>query len=519
MPSIDETDPESICLGVSGGSVVRIPLHYLTRHCIIAGSTGSGKSRAMQLMAEQLADRGISVFVSDVKGDASGFCVPCAETEVPDEHPQWPDEFANRNALAPFKPHALRASYWSVGPRFSAMRFSLQDAGSILLSRLLSLNPTQESHLVLAFSYARKSGLALDDITQLQFVLDEMVRTGQRGISPPSVSVIQRKLAAMEDSGLGRMFGKPSLDLFDLSGLNVLNLSDARKDMSASIAPAFILNKLFNELPEVGDSGRPRFAIFFDEAHYLFKDSNKSLRDLMVTILKQIRSKGVAVFFITQDATDLPEEILSQLSTKIIFSQKTLTEKSNARLRALAKSFPNAGQDFAETLKSLPPGTAIISSLDRGGNQTAPKEVKVFAPASTMEVVPDDVLRKFTDPKLIAKYNQARPAPASKTPLKATIKPEPSPPRELKHPEQKEMARKSIWDGVFSFLLKLLDFLLKALAKIARALIIKPSQNLIKWMFKKPVRIFGFLLFIVLVYFIFVNWPIMVSLLERLKLH
>jgi uncharacterized protein len=472
----------------------------------------------MQLLVEQLADRGISVFVSDVKGDASGFCVPCAETEVPDEHPQWPEELSGRNTLAPFKPHALRAAYWSVGPRFSEMRFSLQDAGSVLLSRLLSLNPTQESHLTLAFSYARKSGLALDDLSQLQFVLDEMVRTGQRGISPPSVSVIQRKLSAMEDSGVARMFGKPSLDLSDLSGLNVLNLSDARKDMSASIAPAFVLNKLFNELPEVGDSGQPRFAIFFDEAHYLFKDSNKSLRDLMVTILKQIRSKGVAVFFITQDATDLPEEILSQLSNKVIFSQKTLTEKGNSRLRALAKSFPNAGQDFAETLKSLPPGTAIVSSLDSGGNQTAPKEVKVFAPASTMEVVPDEVLRKFTDPKLIARYNQARPKTAPKPPAqtKMAVKHEALP---AKSPEQKGTRKgPSFWDGAFNFLLKLLDFLLKASSKVFGALIIRPFQNLIKWMFRKPVRVIYVLLLLLLAYALAVNWPLISAALAKLRL-
>jgi uncharacterized protein len=293
------------------------------------------------------------------------------------------------------------------------LRFSISDVGSILLSRMLLLNPTQESHLALAFGYARKNSMPLDSISHLQGVLDRMVQSGARGISPGSVSVIQRKLMAMEDSGLALLFGKPSLDLADLKGLNVLNLTDARKDMSASIAPAFLLSKLFNGLPEIGDSERPKYAIFFDEAHYLFKDSNKSLRDLMVTMLKQISSKGVAVFFVTQDVSDLPEEILGQLSTKIIFSQKTLTEKGNARLRALAKSFPDRGQpegasgslpEIAETLKSLPPGTALVSTLDNQGNQTEPKVVKMFAPATTMEVVPDDVLRRATDRKLIEKY-------------------------------------------------------------------------------------------------------------------
>ena len=523
-----DSSPGGIPIGESEGSAVQIPMKYLARHGIIAGSTGSGKSRAMQLMAEQLSDAGIPVFVSDVKGDASGFCVPCEETEVPDEHPGWPEALRERNRLAPFFPHALHASYWSLGERFASMRFSLSDAGSVLISRLLWLNPTQESHLTIAFSYARKNGLRLDDIGQLQDILDQMVERGQRGISPQSVSVIQRKLVALEDSGLARMFGRPSVEILDLEGLNVLNLTDARRDMSASMAPAFLLNMLFNGLPEVGDAPLPRFVIFFDEAHYLFNGSNKSLQDLMVTILKQIRSKGVSIFFVTQDAGDLPEEILGQLSTKIIFSQKTLTQKGNSRLRALAKSFPESGQDIAEALKTLPPGTALVSTLDDSGNQTVPKLVRIFAPATTMEVVDDAILRQATDKGLIAKYRMVGQKP--RPPQTSRPVPVPAPPLRSAHPlkeaeteraPEKKSARKrgpSVWDGIFAFLLKLLDFVLAALGRIAKALIIRPAIGFSKWLFKKPVRVIYFLIALIILYAVLVNWDIIASLLGNLRL-
>ena len=524
-----------ISLGEAGNRVATIPLRYLTRHGIIAGSTGTGKSRAMQVMAEQLADAGIPVFVSDVKGDASGFCAEGEENE--------------RNKLAPFKPHALDTSYWSVSERFAGMRFSVSEVGAVLLSRLLSLNPTQESHLVLAFSYARKNGRPLDTTNQLLDVLDELVATNQRGISQSSVSVIQRKILALEESGLARMFGKPDIGLEDLQGLNVLNLSDARTDMAVSMAPAFLLQKLFNELPEMGEVGQPKFVVFFDEAHYLFKDANKSLRDLMVTILKQIRSKGVSVFFVTQDVGDIPDEILSQLSTKIIFSQKVLTERGNARLRALARSFPNSKLDVSETLKVLPPGTALLSTLDESGNQTAPVQVKVFAPATTMAVVADDELRRATDPKLIAKYVEQKPSPAKKPEPRietSTTKPETSKkiqpektkteskigserteaPKKVREVVverivEKKVVKKtgpSIWDGIFGFLLKLLDFVIKALGRVVNALIVNPLKSLFRYLTKKPVRIVYFLLVLLLLYILIVNWTLISSWLAKLKI-
>ncbi len=567
----------AIALGESGGSVAAIPLRFLTRHGLIAGSTGTGKSRAMQVMAEQLAAQGIHVFVSDVKGDASGFCVPAFEQdgEPSEAEKRWNE----RNRLAPFEPASFAANYWSASGRFIPFRFSASAVGSVLFSRMLSLNPTQESHLALAFSYAKREGIPLDTPAQLMDVLDRMMERGERGMSGSSVSVIERKILAMQEGGLGRMFGSPSLRLEDLGGLNVLNLSDARSDLAVSMAPAFLLQKLFTMLPEAGELQKPKFVIFFDEAHYLFKDSNKSLRDLMVTMLKQIRSKGVAVFFVTQDAGDIPDTVLSQLSTKIIFSQKVFTEKGESRLRALSKSFPRSRMDLMEKLKTMPPGTAVLSTLDASGNQTEPAEVRVFAPATTMEVVPDDVLRKATDQGLIKKYSaKAQPAAGTKkqsptapaapvpsaSPKPSTISSSRAPPKKssaapaprplvagVRRPEteapgdmgagnasrepaserkvviekkvvvEKKAAGKKgpgILDSLLGGLLKLLDFILKAGGKLAAALLIRPAAAIFRYLTKKPLRLIYLLCLLLLIYIIAVNWALVQGFLDALKI-
>jgi hypothetical protein len=500
-------------LGVSGSAPLSNPYllesRYLTRHGIIAGSTGTGKSRAMQLLAEQLADDGVDVFVSDVKGDASGFCLEGKESE--------------RNEKAPFRPHAIKTNYWSASPELARMRFSLLEVGPVLFSRLLELNSTQESHLSLAFSYSRKNRIALDTIEDLLSVLDSMVAGDERGISKSSVSVIERKLLSLQESGLDAMFGKPSVSLDDLKGMNVLNLSDSRKNMLVSIAPAFLLQKLFNELPEVGDVEIPRFAIFFDEAHYLFHDANRTLRDLIVTMLKQIRSKGVSVFFVSQDVGDLPDEVLSQLGTKIIFAQRIATAKGETALRALSKSFPKSPDlDIIETLKTLPPGTALVTTLDSGGNQTKPEKVVLFAPATTMEVVDYKTLREETDPALLQKYGReatrAKQAAKGKPePVKEIQKKSGNPGKTDSREAKAEKKGPGIWDAVFSFLLKLLDFLIKAIGKLVNAMIIKPLQGFFKWIFKKPVRILYFLAFLLLLYIIFANWPLIAKFLASLR--
>lgn len=523
-------------LGVSGKEVLGLEFRYLTRHGVIAGSTGTGKSRAMQILAEQLADSGVNVFVSDVKGDASGFCVTGSESSV---------SSSGRNELAPYQPHPIKANYWSLSGSLTRMRFSLKEIGPVLLGRLLELNSTQESHLALAFSYARKQNagpieaeasmvhgtkrrsIGLETPDDLLELLDEMVRKEERGISKSSVNVIERKILSLQESGLDSMFGSPSLDLDDLEGLNVLNLSESRRNMIASIAPAFLLQKLFNELPELGDVEKPGYAIFFDEAHYLFKDANKSLRDLIVTILKQIRSKGVSVFFVTQDVMDLPDDVLSQLSTKIIFAQRIATAKGESALKALARSFPKTGDlDLLETFKSLAPGVAIVTSLDSNGKQTKPQKVRMFAPATTMEVVDFKVLRQETDHGLLKKYAAIE---KKKKEPKKEIKQESGKPETVHHEpeirkvkvikEVKVVKRgPGIADHIFKFLLKLLDFLIKVFSRLLSAILVKPAKKFFKWLFKKPIRIIYLLLFLLIAYAVFVNWNLIQGFLDSLKL-
>jgi hypothetical protein len=529
-PAQDEDSPSIVLGAASKGKVAKIPLGYLTRHGLIAGTTGTGKSRAMQVVAEQLADKGANVFVSDVKGDASGFCVQGKESP--------------RNELAPYAPHPISANYWSAGNRLTPLRFSVSGIGPVLLSRLLSLNPTQESHLALAFSYARKDAKPLHTLDDLMDTLDEMLKTGQRGMSKSSVAVIERKILPLAESGVSELFGEPSIELEDLKGLNVLNLSDARTNMSVSIAPAFLLQLLFNSLPEKGEVEIPEYSIFFDEAHYLFKDANKSLKDLMVTILKQIRSKGVSVFFVTQDVSDLPEEVLSQLSTKIIFSQKAFTQKGNRRLKSLAKSFPDSRMDLMEKLKGMPPGTALLSTLDQEGNQTPPEEVKIFAPATTMEVAPDETLLGSTNPRLPKKYAQRKqpspakaPAPGEKTGTLPLAKPRTAnapivqkskflfsknpnqgrrTPAKKAPPKKKKGRGKPIWSAIFSFLIGLLRFTLKALAIIFKAIIFNPLKSFFRYLVRKPIRILWLIVLLIILYVFFVNWELIESLLKML---
>jgi hypothetical protein len=480
---------------------------------VIAGSTGTGKSRAMQLLAEQLADSGVHVFVSDVKGDASGFCVLGLDVSGPGE----------RNELAPYKPHAIKANYWSLSNKLARMRFSIEEIGPVLLGRLLELNSTQESHLALAFSYARKQNTELWTPDDLLNLLDEMVRTEARGISKSSVNVIERKILSLQESGLDSMFGNPSIQTDDLGGLNVLNLSDSRRNMIASIAPAFLLQKLFNELPEVGDVEKPKYAIFFDEAHYLFKDANKSLRDLIVTILKQIRSKGVSVFFVTQDVMDLPDDVLSQLSTKIIFAQRIATAKGESALKALVRSFPKTKDiDLLETFKALAPGVAIVTTLDSHGKQTKPEKVRMFAPATTMKVVDYKMLRSETDEMLLKKYGAEK--KKSDSVIRESIPPKTPSYSKSKTENWKQETRNrkrnngpGITDAIFKFLLKLFDFLIKLFGKLISAILIKPAKKFFRWMFKKPIRILYVLLFLLLLYVLLVNWQIIQGFLDSLK--
>ncbi len=491
-------------IGSSDGKLITIPTKYLNRHGIIAGTTGSGKSRAMQLIAEQLSNLGTAVFISDFKGDVCGFSKP--------------GNLSSRNTQASFSPSSISANYWGIGSQFIQLRFSILKIGPILLSKFLNLNTTQQSHLELVFSIAKKNSLPLDSISDLLFILSKISKENLPGFSKSSISVIQRSLLSLEGKITSNLFGSPSFDLADFKSLNVLNLSNCKTEPSSTLALVFLLNHLFSELDEVGDLGSPRYAIFIDEAHYLFNDSNNELRNYLSTILKQIRSKGVSVFFVTQQVSDIPEDILSLLSTKIIFSQKILSEKGVSHLRSISKSFPSSSLDIFEILKSLAPATAIFSSLDEFGSQTPPVIVNLFTPSTSMEILDQKDLLKTTSQILLKKYSQksqklmdhfvlSKPLPASKMENVRNDSNQSSSKKISSQPVN--LVFPSI---IFSVLLKSAKFLLDLFILI----ILKPIHSFFKYLMKKPIRFLWATIILLVLLFIFLNWSLILSLIGEL---
>ncbi|MCX6767240.1 MAG: DUF853 family protein, partial [Candidatus Micrarchaeota archaeon] len=329
---------------VHGGKVLKnrevaVPLASMTRHGLVAGSTGTGKTRAVQKIIEELSAVGVPVFLSDVKGDASGFCVPGEPARASKRAGELGIDWA---------PAAFPAVYWSISNRLVPLRFRVRDVGAVLFSRLLGLNPVQESHLNIAFIYAEQNAKDLLSLGDLKAVLEFLKDNPDEvsGTSPQAISVVLRKLSELAAGQAASMFGEPAIDLKDAleeGRVNVLNLADVKDDSVSAIAAAFLLYKLFNELPEIGEAARPKLVFFLDEAHVLFQGANKSLVELVVKILRRIRSKGVGVFFMTQDALDLPSPVLKLLGTKIQFAMRAFTRKGLGDMKAIAESFPESG--------------------------------------------------------------------------------------------------------------------------------------------------------------------------------
>jgi len=390
---------------------IKLPFQMLTRHGLIAGTTGTGKSRAAQLMAEQLSEAGVPVIFSDVKGDVSAFNTPGDPTRV-----------SERAKLLEMRylPKSYPTAYFSISEKFVPLRINLSEFGAILLSKLMDLNSTQESHLNVCFIYASSKNVRLDDLDDLEALI-AFVKENEGeipGVNRNSLDVILRKIMELKSAGLGTMFGHETISPTDLLGkiggkgvVNVFNLSDVRENPQAfTTAMAFLLFKLFNELEDTGDQEKPRVVVFFDEAHYLFKNSNKTLVNRMVTVLRQIRSKGVGVFFVTQDPEDIPEDILELLSCKIQFALRAFTRKDFDGIKYLSRGFPDS--DFYELeseFKSLGTGEAIISALGEGGKLLPPVKVICYPPSSSMGMVDEQKVSKEAKASaLYKKYAKAQ---------------------------------------------------------------------------------------------------------------
>src|SRR5215216_5969711 len=371
--------------------IVQMPLAMLNRHGLIAGATGTGKTRTLQLVAEQLSRAGVPVFLSDVKGDLSGV----AAAGVPN------DRINQRIKDTGFdwNPTAFPVEFLSLtGKKGAQLRATVSAFGPLLLSKVLGLNDTQTSVLTLVFKYCDDKGLALLDFSDLRAVLQYLAGDGADelksygGMSKQTVGVLLREMVELEQQGAEAFFGEPEFDIDDLiqterdgRGLvSILELSDVQdKPALFSTFMLWMLATLYGDLPEVGDVEKPKLVFFFDEAHLLFDGANKALLDQIEQTVRLIRSKGVGVFFITQSPKDVPPGVLGQLGHRVQHALRAFTEDDDTALRAAARTFPKTKlYDIQETLTTLGIGEALVSTLAPTGVPTPPFATRMAPPAS-----------------------------------------------------------------------------------------------------------------------------------------
>jgi hypothetical protein len=387
---------ETILIGRSGGRRAAdqvLALRYANRHGLIAGATGTGKTATLQGLAEGFSAHGVAVFVADVKGDLAGISQPGGGPNLA--------ERAARTGVAGYAPAGFPTVFWDVfGEQGHPLRATVSEMGPILLARLLDLTEVQEGVLNIVFRIADDHGLLLLDLKDLQAMLrfvGEQARdiaTRYGNVSAASLGAIQRHLLVLENQGGERFFGEPALGLSDLmrtgsGGRGHVNVLAADKLVRSPRLYAtfllWLLAELFETLPEVGDRDRPRLVFFFDEAHLLFEDAPKALRDKVEQVVRLIRSKGVGVWFVTHSPTDIPEDVLGQLGNRIQHALRAFTPKDQRAVRAAAETFvANPQLDTAAVVTRLAVGEALVSTLGEGGAPGMVQRTLVRPPASRL---------------------------------------------------------------------------------------------------------------------------------------
>lgn len=403
-------DGPSIYLGagILAGEVladaeVNLSLHMMNRHGLVAGATGTGKTRTLQLLAEQLSDAGVPVFLLDVKGDLSGLNQPGAI------NPKIEDRAAQLKK--PFNPAGFPLELYSLSGKLGAqMRATVLEFGPTLLGKILDLNDTQAGVLAVIFKYADDHKMPIIDLNDLKKLVSylaedegaEEIKSTYGKISTATSGTILRKIVTIEQQGLGAMFGERSFDIQDLFErvddkgiISLLNISDVQNQpVLYSTFLLSLLAELFYSMPEAGDLDKPKLVFFFDEAHLLFKNSSKAFLEQIETIIRLIRSKGIGVFFCTQSPTDVPESVLSQLGNRIQHALRVFTPNDADALKKTVNTYPRSEfYEIDQVLTSLGTGQALITVLNEKG---IPTEV-----AATMLTPP----RAQMDPLTTADYN------------------------------------------------------------------------------------------------------------------
>lgn len=376
-----------------GESEVFLYPKMANRHGLIAGATGTGKTVSLRVLAEQLSNIGVPVFMADVKGDLSGMCKAGADNPRIAERVQ-------KLGLSDFKYQACPVVFWDVfGQQGHPVRATVSEMGPLLLARLLNLNDTQDGVLTLVFKIADDNGLLLLDLkdlrAMLQYVGDnaEKFKTEYGNISAASIGTIQRGLIALEEQGGDQFFGEPALELEDLiqtqGGKGVINILAADKLMQSpklySTFLLWMLSELFERLPEVGDPEKPKLVFFFDEAHLLFDEAPKALREKIEQVVRLIRSKGVGVYFVSQNPLDIPDEVLGQLGNRVQHALRAFTPRDQRAVKAAAETFrPNPKLDVATVILEMGVGEALVSTLDEKGIPSVVERALIYPPRSQL---------------------------------------------------------------------------------------------------------------------------------------
>ena len=397
---------DSIFIGGGGedyGVAQHMLLKYANRHGLIAGATGTGKTVTLQILAESFSANGVPVFLSDVKGDLSG--LGAAGSESFKLHDAFMDR-AGRIGFADYAYRAFPVTFWDLyGEAGHPVRTTISEMGPLLISRLLELSEAQEGILNIAFRVADEQGLALLDLKDLQSLLVWVGENRQTlslrygNVSTASIGAIQRRLLVLEGQGGDKLFGEPALDLADImktdaDGLGRINILAADKLMGSPRLYAtfllWLLSELFEELPEVGDPDKPKLVFFFDEAHLLFDDAPKALVDKVEQVARLIRSKGVGVYFITQNPADVPEDVLGQLGNRVQHALRAYTAKDRRDLRQAAENYrDNPAFDIEDAIREVGVGEAVTSMLERKGIPGMAERTLIRPPSSQLGPMAD----------------------------------------------------------------------------------------------------------------------------------
>jgi DNA double-strand break repair helicase HerA and related ATPase len=407
----------TIFVGNSGAKPEVLTLALANRHGLVTGATGTGKTVTLQVLAEGLSRAGVSVFAADIKGDLSGVS----------EMGEAKEAFVSRAKSLGFnyEPDQFPVVFWDLfGEQGHPVRATISEVGPLLLSRLMDLNEVQEGVLNICFRVADEQGLLILDLKDLRAMLGYLAEhaaelTVQYGnVSKPTIGTIQRQLLVLENQGGAKFFSEPALALKDFirtdrDGRGYINILAADKLMENPRLYAtfllWLLSELFEELPEVGDLPKPKLCFFFDEAHLLFTDAPKALLDKIEQVVRLIRSKGVGVYFVTQNPLDVPDKVLAQLGNRVQHALRAFTPRDQKAVRAAAETFrPNPNLDTAKVIMELGKGEALVSFLEGNGTPSLVERCMVRPPSGRVgPITPEERKALMAKSPVKGKYDQA----------------------------------------------------------------------------------------------------------------